>query len=300
MRAAALAILAAAIPARADGPSPSPSASPSPSPANVAAARRHFDKARGYYEQGQYREAIGELDTAHTLDPSAKDLVFNLGVVHEKLGDIDEALQWFKQYASMNLTPQESDRAEAYVRRLEGARREVEGAHEGPAHKTTTATAPEAPPSERPEAQAPTVPAPSSSPPDSPPGSSPGPARTAREPSPSPSPWQSRIDAPVIATGVVAGIGLVAGVVLGIKAVADRPGDFVTGRDGSYSDLTGQVNAAHSEAVAADVSFGVAAVAGAACAYLYWLRPHTAAPSRASISAGPLPGGGAVLLRGSL
>ncbi|MGH7440856.1 MAG: tetratricopeptide repeat protein, partial [Polyangiaceae bacterium] len=116
----------AARPAHADGP-------PQATAANAAAARRHFDKARTFYEQGQYHEAIGELDTAHALDPSAKDLVFNLGVVHEKLGDIDDALRWFRLYAGMSLTPQESDRAEAYVRRLEGARREVEGPHKGPA-----------------------------------------------------------------------------------------------------------------------------------------------------------------------
>ena len=296
MSAALFAFLAAsaeARPARGDSPSaPSaPSASsapPVPSPANVAAARRHFDKARAFYEQGQYREAIGELDTAHALDPSAKDLVFNLGVVHEKLGDIEEALQWFRQYAGMNLTAQESDRAEAYVRRLEGARREVESSHEGPPRKaaptTAPAAAPEPPaPPERPETQAP----PSPPPPSSPPVAAPAPER---RPSP------SRFDAPVIATGVVAGVGLLTGVVLGIKAVVDRPGsDFVTGRDGTYGDFTSQIDSAHSEAVAADIAFGVAAVAGLACGYLYWLRPHSTGASgatNASISAGPLPGGG--------
>ena len=73
------------------------------SPANVAAARKHFDKARADYAQGAYREAIGELEAAHALDPNAKDLVFNLGVVHEKLGDIDEALKWFRLHLEWNL-----------------------------------------------------------------------------------------------------------------------------------------------------------------------------------------------------
>ena len=84
------------------------------SPANVAAARKHFEKARADYAQGAYREAIGELEAAHSLDPNAKDLVFNLGVVHEKLADIDEALKWFRLYTSMNLTAAERDRADAY------------------------------------------------------------------------------------------------------------------------------------------------------------------------------------------
>jgi tetratricopeptide (TPR) repeat protein len=96
------------------------------SPANVAAARRHFDRARADYGQGAYREAIGELEAAHTLDPNAKDLVFNLGVVHEKLADIDDALKWFRLYTTMNLTPTERERADAYVKRLEGAKKELD------------------------------------------------------------------------------------------------------------------------------------------------------------------------------
>src|SRR5258708_3309057 len=95
-------------------------------PSNAAAARQHFEKARADYEQGAYREAIAELEAAHELDPNAKDLVFNLGVVHEKLADIDDALKWFRLYTTMNLTPQERDRADAYIRRLEGAKTDLE------------------------------------------------------------------------------------------------------------------------------------------------------------------------------
>ncbi len=113
---------------------------------NVIAARRHYDKARADYEQGAYREAIAELDAAHALDPNAKDLVFNLGVVHEKLGDIEDALQWFRLYATMNLTPQEADRAEAYVRRLEGAKKEIEQPKASRSTATPEAGAPSAPP----------------------------------------------------------------------------------------------------------------------------------------------------------
>ena len=107
-------------------PAARPALADETSPANVAAARKHFEKARADYAQGAYREAIGELDAAHALDPNAKDLVFNLGVVHEKLADIDDALKWFKLYTSMNLTPTERDRADAYVKRLEGAKKELD------------------------------------------------------------------------------------------------------------------------------------------------------------------------------
>jgi tetratricopeptide (TPR) repeat protein len=90
-----------------------------------AQAREHFTKARGLYQAGSYREAIGELEAAFALDPTGKDLVFNLGVVHEKLGDIDDALKYFHRYEQMELDPQERSRADAFIKRLEGAKREV-------------------------------------------------------------------------------------------------------------------------------------------------------------------------------
>jgi tetratricopeptide (TPR) repeat protein len=96
------------------------------SPEAVAAARVHFTKGRALYQDGSYREAIVELDAARALDPKAKDLVFNLGVVHEKLGEIDEALRYARLYAEMDLEPAERTRAESYIKRLEGAKSEVE------------------------------------------------------------------------------------------------------------------------------------------------------------------------------
>lgn len=222
--------------------------------ANVAAARRHYDKARAFYEQGAYRDAIGELDAAHTLDPNAKDLVFNLGVVHEKLGDIDDALTWFRLYSTMNLTPQESDRAEAYLRRLEGVKKQRE--QENPRRAAVA-----------PSTEGAVVPAAA--------GASAAPAEASPSAARGPRRSPSRFDAPTVTAGGIAAVGLIVGATLGVKALVDKPGsDFVTGRDGSYDDLTRQVDQAHGEAVAADVAFGVAAAAGLAFAYLYWLRPH--------------------------
>ena len=57
--------------------------------------------------------------------PNAKDLVFNLGVVHEKLGDIEDALKWFRLYTTMNLT---RDRAGTGGRLRPAARGREEGA----------------------------------------------------------------------------------------------------------------------------------------------------------------------------
>jgi hypothetical protein len=244
-------------------------------------ARRHFESGRALYGHGAYREALAELQAAHTLDPSAKDLVFNLGVVEEKLGDIDEALRWFHAYTTMTLTPQERERADAYVRRLEGARAEIEL---GP------------PPAEG------TVPAPAPS------------TADAEAPAARLAPTRGRIDAATVVAASVAGTALAAGAVLGIKALIDRPTNFVTGVDGSYQDLVNRMHTAHEEAVAADVSFAVAVAAGLAATVLYLTRTRqhgdpspagTARPASkdrpsATVSIVPLAGGWGLFVQGSM
>jgi tetratricopeptide (TPR) repeat protein len=237
------------------------------SPANVAAARKHYEKARTDYAQGAYREAIAELESAHTLDPNAKDLVFNLGVVHEKLVDIDEALKWFRLYTSMNLTTQERERADAYVRRLEGAKREVEAKQAA----EPTATPPSEPPA---------------------PGQ---PATT--------SPPMGRIDTYTLTGAGVTAAALVFGIAFAIKAEVDKPpSNYVTGESGSFTQLQGEVDQAHQDAVLADVGFGAALAAAAVTAYLYLGRPRvTAAPTAGStsVSAAPMTGGAGLFVQGS-
>jgi TPR repeat len=242
------------------------------SSANVAAARRHFDKARTEYAQGSYREAISELEAAHALDPSAKDLVFNLGVVHEKLSDIDDALRWFQLYTTMTLTPQERDRADAYIRRLEGAKKELAQPPPGPA-------------------------APSGSP------RAPAPPETALLPMGPAPPRHGRLDGATIAAISVTGAALVFGTVMGVKAKVDRPPTgFVTGRDGTYLDLQDRTDTAHRESIFADAAFGLSIAAGMTAAILYFARTGdssapTAAP--ASVAPTPLTGGGGLVVQGS-
>jgi tetratricopeptide (TPR) repeat protein len=109
---------AAPLPARADEPTQAPD--------NKAAAQQHFTRAKELYNTGNYREALAELESARALDPQAKDLVFNLGIVTERLGRLEEALKWYRVYLEMtDLTPAERQRAETTVKRLEGAKRET-------------------------------------------------------------------------------------------------------------------------------------------------------------------------------
>jgi tetratricopeptide (TPR) repeat protein len=260
-RLCAIALVAAAL-----LPAPQLAHADETSPANVAAARKHFDKARADYAQGAYREAIAELDAAHSLDPNAKDLVFNLGVVHEKLADIDDALKWFRLYTSMNLTPTERDRADAYVKRLEGAKKELDAKQAAAAASSAT-------------------------PPPAPPPHDTGP------------PAHGRIDALTIAGASVTGVALVVGIVMAAKAEQDKPpANFVTTSTQTYDDLENRVNTSHQEAVAADISFIVAAVAAGATTYLYLGRTRDpAAPSSGTttVSASPLTGGAAFFVQGS-
>jgi tetratricopeptide (TPR) repeat protein len=256
-RLCALALVAAVLGAA----SPHPVLADETSPANVAAARKHFDKARANYARGAYREAIGELEAAHSLDPNAKDLVFNLGVVHEKLGDIDDALKWFRLYVSMNLTPAEHDRADAYIRRLEGAQKEI-AAKQADAATSATAEPPPPPPPETPPV--------------------------------------GRIDAFTIVGASLSVVALGVGIGMAAKAESDKPpANFITGKNGTYDDLVNRTNQAHSEAVAADVCFGAAIVFAAATTYLYFGRPRKGAPASTGVSAAPMTGGGAVFVQGS-
>jgi tetratricopeptide (TPR) repeat protein len=263
-------------------------------PAAVAEARKHFDRARAYYGQGAYREAVNELEKAHALDPNAKELVFNLGVVHEKLADIDEALNWFRLYTTMDLAPQERDRADAYIRRLEGAKREVEeklAAQQQPSAEP----APSPPEAMTQQAPATTWPA--------------RPSLVLRPPTPTlpaapPStPPNGRIDALTVSAASMSAVALALGVVFAAKAEENQPTTrFVTGVDGTYSDLARKVDVAWHWANAADVAFGVALVSSIATAYLYFDRPRSGphvSTGSTTVSAGPLTGGGTLILKGS-
>jgi tetratricopeptide (TPR) repeat protein len=80
--------------------------------------------ARESYDAGQYRQAATQLERALVLDPDSPTLVYNLARVYELLGELDRALEMYEHY--QRLLPQqqarEQERAEATIRRLQGAR----------------------------------------------------------------------------------------------------------------------------------------------------------------------------------
>lgn len=242
-------------PAASPAAAPSVAASPAkPVPAEPAMtedqqrAQQHFQRARELYQTGSYREAVGELEAARALDPKAKDLLFNLAIVREKLGRYDEAIADLRAYLELDLSPQERAKAESSIKRLEGAKRE------NPAATPTVSPTPDQLPVEPAEA-------------------------------PPPPPARGRIDAITIAAGSVAVVGLAVGTIFGIRAVATRPSNFVTGRDGSYADFQDRTDSAHTSAIIADVSLGIGIVAAAATAWFYFSRTKEPAPAHSPSSA---------------
>jgi tetratricopeptide (TPR) repeat protein len=232
-------------------------------PPEVAArAREHFQRGRELYQAGSYREAIAELEAAQALDPHAKDLVYNLAIVNEKLGQIDAALGYVHAYVDMDLEPQERARADAYQKRLEGAKKEADA--------RAAAAALAAPPSPA-AAQAPATPV------------------AAAE--------HGRVDTATIAAAAVAVGGLTFGTIFGITALAAEPKSFVSGKDGkTYADYLGDQQHAHTDAIVADVGFGVGVAAAAIASYLYLGRTKENTPSppppEPTVSAAPATDGG--------
>lgn len=250
------------------------SATPShTAPEAKSQALKHFERARELYRDGSYKEAIVALESAQRLDPDAKDLVYNLALVNEKLSRIDEALRWMHRYGAMDLDPAERSRSDLAIRRLEGAKKTLDEAK-----------------SAEPEVTAPLIGSPLLS-----------------------SPPMGRIDTWTIATGAVAVIGIGVGTAFGISALSSKPkSGFVTGETGSYADLEDRAQSAHTRAVIADVGFGVGIASAAACALLYFSRTKdpeptqgAAPPGKVAVSAwnaviGPVHSGAALFFTGAL
>ena len=233
---------------------------PAPSTEAQAKAQEHYKHARELYQVGSYREASAELESALALDPSAKELVFNLGVVSEKLGKFDEALRYFRHYSEMSLSAAEKQRADGLIKRLEGAKNEVVVTPPPPPAAPETAKIPEKPENGR--------------------------IDTA-----------TIVVASVAVAGL--GVGTVLGIkALADKPksgfVTGRDGSYADLQRSADSAHTEAIVADIALGV------GVAAAAVAAYLYFARPKVVAApSPSRASVSIAPTAGGGAIFLRGS-
>lgn len=82
---AAVAVVAAVGPARAD------------EPGDAAAAKAHYDKAQALYGQGAYDEAIVEYQEAYRLKPHP-NVLYNIAQAYERLLDYAQSVSWFERY----------------------------------------------------------------------------------------------------------------------------------------------------------------------------------------------------------
>jgi tetratricopeptide (TPR) repeat protein len=128
----AMVVILVAARAQAQGPAPSDTPRSDRAPGDVESAdgtgsvgaHEHFERALTWYRAGKYRRAIEELNLALDRDPDGKDLVFNLALVQEKLGDLDGAIRSLGRFQSLEKDPLELERAAQAVERLQGAQAE--------------------------------------------------------------------------------------------------------------------------------------------------------------------------------
>ncbi|WP_437554974.1 bacterial transcriptional activator domain-containing protein [Sorangium sp. So ce367] len=211
------------------------------------------DEAQRRYQRGEYRAAIAKLEAAVALDPEGKELIYNLAMIHERLGEIDEAERYYRRYLDMEALPKAREEVHAVLKRLKGAKRELASAKPPPSAPAKAASVSTA---------LPYLP------------------RLPRHPvavgiATPRATWLG------VSGGIAAG-SLVVGGVFAALAVARDPGAGErTGAGVSIADLQADASAAHRCAVAADVALLVAGLSGAAALYLY-LAPGAPAASPAA------------------
>ncbi|MCS6900779.1 MAG: hypothetical protein RMJ98_14680 [Myxococcales bacterium] len=229
-------------------------------------AQMAYQEALKLYRSGQYRAAVDKLLEARKLDPTAKELPYNLGLLYEKLGEIDNAIKNFELYLTLETDNEEKERVRATLQRLEGARVEL-------AKNKPTASA-------SPSTESPPLPLTSSPPSLEPP------------PPPPSTPRKGRLDGLVYGTGGLALAAAGVGVFFGIRALSLRPEKSTA--DQSIETLEDRQRRAHQSGIFADISFGVALASGGAAALLYLLRDAPPPPGGTSAFVSPTQGGGLV------
>lgn len=62
-------------------------------------ARMHFQSGQAYFETGEYESALREFTRAHELS-GRPALLYNIVLVHERLGNLELAIQFLRRYLS--------------------------------------------------------------------------------------------------------------------------------------------------------------------------------------------------------
>jgi len=241
--AAAALVALAPLPVLAQPPPPAPPSTsaappveppPKADPVRAKAAVDLHDEAHQLYEAGEYHKAIEKLERALTLDPEGAELAYNIALIYEKLGDVDKAEQFYRKSLELEKEPGMREKLEGILKRIEGAKREMEPRASRPA------------PPMAPSAAAPAPPAASAPP---------------------------RQNVPWLVAGTVAAVGFTVGTSFAVAAVSRNPGSEArTGPDRSIIDLQDDADAAHTYAIVADVSFLVGTLATGLAVYFFFGR----------------------------
>ncbi len=102
------------------------SASVAAAPTLPERALELHDEARALYAQGKYQDAIDKLRKAVTIDPKGKMLFYNLGLIQEKLGKLDAAIEDYRKCLELEHDNGERERLSAIIDRISGAHREAQ------------------------------------------------------------------------------------------------------------------------------------------------------------------------------
>jgi tetratricopeptide (TPR) repeat protein len=103
-----------------------------PKQVDLEQAKAKYEEAKGHYGEGKYEEALAAFTEAYNLS-NKPDLLYNLGVCSEKLGQIKKAIAYYELYLEEN--PQATDR-EAVTKRLEALKASQEESAPEPAAAT--------------------------------------------------------------------------------------------------------------------------------------------------------------------
>ncbi|MBL8603915.1 MAG: tetratricopeptide repeat protein [Myxococcales bacterium] len=98
-------------------------------PSGTAEALTHYERGRAFYASGRYRLAAAELERAVRLDPTGTNLLFNLGTIYERMGEIGRAHAAFTTYLTLTHDDAEADRTRRILTRLDGAAVELRALH---------------------------------------------------------------------------------------------------------------------------------------------------------------------------
>jgi tetratricopeptide (TPR) repeat protein len=82
------------------------------------AGRAHYQRGMAQYELDHYEQAIAEFEAGFAASPEPAFL-FNLAVVHAKLGHIEEALRFYRKYLDHGVPAAEVERVQQAINELE-------------------------------------------------------------------------------------------------------------------------------------------------------------------------------------